>query len=141
MGLRQTAMTVKRGLRAPSSLNLSVLTPAFGAFAATAATATNGFYILVPIMLAIAIAKLFARFYVALGNDENALIVFLRLAIGRAGMIDIARHVFAAAAVYRQVIVKLEEILAAAFDHLFFADDLAPIFRDNIPFFDRTGGE
>jgi hypothetical protein len=46
----------------------------------------------VPVFPAIIISELLARLYVALGDDEHAPpLIFLRLAIGKAGMIDVKR--------------------------------------------------
>lgn len=95
-----------------------------------------------PIFLAVIVAKFFACGDVAFGDNEDAMIImFQRLAIWRAGMIDIARDVLSALTVYCFVLIELEKVLSAKAVGLRLCDYFAPIFGHNRALFNRPGCE
>lgn len=78
------------------------------------AAATIGPDVLVEVLLAVVIDELLPRLNVLDGVDEDMSTLYLRFAIGFAGMIDIPRDIRTHRAVYRLPTVHLEEVLTAA---------------------------
>jgi hypothetical protein len=120
-----------------------LLAPPFRTLTATAAPAADWPYVLIPIFLAVIVAELLARLYAAFGDDKHTLLllVFLWLAIRRAGMVDVARNIFPALAIYGHMLFKLEKVFTAAAIRFFFGYNFPPIFGDHCGLLYRAGSK
>lgn len=119
------------------------LPPSFRPSASAPTPAADRLYVFVPIFLPIIVSEFFARLYASPSNDKDALPLFdfLRFAIGKAGMVDVARHILSAPTIYCHAAIEFEEILSSQTVGLLFRDDPAPVLSNDLALFDGPGSE
>ena len=90
------------------------------------------------VFLSVIVTELFAGLDGALGEDEDLVAFYLDFAVWTAGVVQIARDIFARGAVNGFAVANFEKILSANAVRLAFGDKVAPVFDDESTFWNSN---